>query len=242
MSAPLDWIVDEGEQYAVVTVHGRLDMPGASRLRQTLMKCLAEQPGALLVDLSDMQDAGATSLSVFTAVARQAATWPGTAVLLCAPPEVAARLQGGRYGVLAVHSSLDAARLAIAEGPPVTQRVIDHLLPVTGAVRHARDLATDACAKWGLPHLVGPACLIVSELVTNAVEHAGTMIVLELRHRDRKVHIAVRDGSPEMPRMIPQAPADRERGRGMLLIDNIATSWGALPSRDGKVVWATLTA
>ncbi|BFU45073.1 ATP-binding protein [Krasilnikovia sp. MM14-A1004] len=239
MTAPLDWTVDEGEGRAVVTVRGRLDLATAPRLRQALLKCLAEQPEALLIDLSGIEVAGSTPLALFSSIARQAASWPGTPVLLCAPPALATKLARGK---LTVHPDLDAARRATPHEGTATQSVHDGLLPVSGAVRHARDMATDACARWGLPHLIGPACLVVSELVANAVEHAGTMITLQISHRDRYVNISVRDGSPEPPRLIELDVLDRERGRGIMLVDSVATHWGWLPSREGKVVWATLAA
>ncbi|RZU54092.1 anti-anti-sigma factor [Krasilnikovia cinnamomea] len=241
MTAPLDWTtVNEGEGRAVVTVRGRLDLATAPSLRQALLKCLAEQPEALLIDLSGMEVAGSTALSLFTSVARQAASWPGTPVLLCAPPAVATELEHGRYGKLTVHPDLDAARRAAPHEGTATRSVFDRLLPVTGAVRHARDMATDACARWGLPHLTGPACLVVSELVANAVEHAGTMITLQICHRGRYLNIAVHDGSPTPPELIKLQALDRERGRGIMLVDSVAAHWGWLPSREGKVVWATL--
>jgi anti-sigma regulatory factor (Ser/Thr protein kinase) len=96
--------------------------------------------------------------------------------------------------------------------------------------------------RWGLPELVGPASLVITELVSNAVEHAGTMITLQLSRRSRYVHIAVRDGSAEQPLLNRPDPASSGRGRGLVLVDSIAAHWGSLPSREGKVVWATLAA
>ncbi|GAB1692214.1 ATP-binding protein [Krasilnikovia sp. M28-CT-15] len=242
MTAPLDWTVDEGDGRAVVTVRGRLDPATAPNLREALLKCLAEQPEALLIDLSGMEVAGSTALALFTSVTRQADSWPGTPVLLCAPLALATKLARGRFGKLTVHPDLDTARRAAPHAGTATQSVHDQLLPVTGAVRHARDLATDACARWGLPHLTGPTCLVVSELVANAVEHADTMITLQIRHPGRYVNISVRDGSPTPPQLIKLGALDRERGRGIMLVDSVATHWGWLPSREGKVVWATLAA
>ena len=243
MAAPLGWTVDDTDGAAVVVVGGRLDLPGTPRLRTALLKCLAEQPEALLVDLSAMEVGDTTALSVFTAVARQATVWPGTPVLLCAPrPAVAAMLDRGRFGLLQVHPSVEDGRRAMAEGRVVMPSVTDDLLPVSGALRHARDLATEACGRWGLPHLVGPASLVVSELVSNAIEHAGTMINVKFNYRTRYLHIAVRDGSPEEPRMAQPDPDSPERGRGLILVDGLAVHWGSLPSRDGKVVWSTLAA
>jgi anti-anti-sigma regulatory factor len=239
MAAPLAWTVDDADGLAVVAVHGRLDLASAPRLRCVLLKCLAEQPEALLVDLAGMELGAQTCLSVFTAVSRQAAAWPGTPVLLCAPrPEVAARLARGRHGPLAVHGSLEQGRRAVAEGRVTKPMIADQLLPVSGAVRHARNLATEACATWGLPGLVGPASLVVSELVSNAIQHAGTLMTVQLSRLSRYVAVAVRDGSAERPRLDESDGG----GRGLILVNSLAVHWGSLPSRDGKVVWATLLA
>ena len=45
---------------------------------------------------------------------------------------------------------------------------------MVGAARQARELVTEACARWELTDLVGPACTIVTELVNNVVVHAQT--------------------------------------------------------------------
>ena len=52
--------------------------------------------------------------------------------------------------------------------------ISDVLLPVGGAPAHARNVVTQGCLQWELPRLLAPAGLIAGELVTNAVQHAGT--------------------------------------------------------------------
>jgi hypothetical protein len=203
------------------------------------MKCLAEQPTALLVDLSELIVTDDLALSVFTAVVRQAALWPGTPVQLCAATApVTALLAGGQYGRHSLYTSVDAGLVMPGVDPPL---VIDELVPEPGAPRHARRLVNEACSRWSLPEVAGPASLVASELVTNAVEHAATPMTLRISRRDRYVHIAVRDGSPVEPAL--RRPLVTESGgRGLLLISSVATHWGSLPCRDGKVVWATLAA
>lgn len=130
--------------------------------------------------------------------------------------------------------------------PPLSQAtpltIAEQLLPVAGEARHARDIVTEACSRWNLPHLIGPASLVASELVANAIEHAGTMMTFRITRRNRYLHIAVQDGSPEKPRLMPLANPRLPRGRGLHLVASIATGWGCRPNRDGKVVWAALTA
>jgi anti-anti-sigma regulatory factor len=241
MDLPLSWTVDDTAGHIVVAVRGDLVLDGTPRLRTALLKCLAEQPHALLVDLAGMDSTEPTALAVFTAVAHQAARWPGTPVLLCGSrPAVRAQLDRGRFGALQTYESVSAALLAIAGGRVSASVLTEQLLPVTGAVRHARDLATEACSAWDLPHLLGPVSLLVSELVSNAVEHAGTMITVQFARRSRYLHLAVRDGLPQEPILDPPPPGSVRRGHGLVLVDSVATHWGTLPTSDGKVVWATL--
>jgi anti-sigma regulatory factor (Ser/Thr protein kinase) len=92
------------------------------------------------------------------------------------------------------------------------------------------------------------ACrLVMSELVTNALEHAGTPIVVVVSLRGGSVHLTVSDGVAAPPRLLELAGPRRdqpldERGHGMRLVRATAAAWGWLPTRTGKVVWATLTA
>ncbi|MDT4993244.1 MAG: hypothetical protein QOH97_3136, partial [Actinoplanes sp.] len=182
------------------------------------------------------------SPAVFTALILQAGVWPGIPMLLCAAkPEVAEALTSGRYGRLPVHTTMAEGRAVVAAGRGGPPAMVDRLLPTTAAARHARMMATEACTRWSLPDLIGPACLIASELVTNAAEHAGTIMTLRISRRPRYLHLAVRDGSPVEPKL-HRPELTEPGGRGLLLVDSVAVRWGAMPCRDGKVVWATLAA
>jgi len=241
MAMPLGWTVDEADGYVVVSVGGVLGLNGCPALRTALLKCLAEQPDVLLVELSAMEMVEPTALSVFTSVIRQADRWPGTPVPLCAArPATRTLLDRGGFGPLTTHDSVADALLATERrGSSVRSSISDQLPPIAGAVRQARNLATEACSTWDLPHLVGPASLVVSELVSNAIEHAGTMMTVRFARRHRYLHVTVRDGSGDEPRLAPPTGPLR-KGTGLVLVDNVATHWGWLPSRDGKVVWAVL--
>ena len=111
------------------------------------------------------------------------------------------------------------------------------------AGQRARDLVARACREWDLDAHAGPAELIVTELAGNAVRHAVGPLHLMVAVRGNYLQIAVRDGSPGLPRPVDftGGPIDPvEHGRGLHLIAALATSWGTIPSVDGKVVWATL--
>jgi anti-sigma regulatory factor (Ser/Thr protein kinase) len=225
----------------LVALTGELGLPDVAPVRLRLLKCLAEQPGALLLDLAGLTVAEPLALSVFTAVTSQAARWPGTRVLLCAPPPATRNLlAGAAYHRLPLFDSTDEARAHAGQERQTMPSLTDELLPISGAARHARNVATDACLRWDLPHLIAPASLIVSELVSNVVEHAHTMMTLRLSLRRRFLNIAVRDGSPDEPVQTADVPAEADGGRGLFLVKATSHSWGWLPTDDGKVVWAAL--
>jgi anti-sigma regulatory factor (Ser/Thr protein kinase) len=114
------------------------------------------------------------------------------------------------------------------------------------SVAHARSVVRDACHAWRLSHLQDDARLIVSELATNAIEHAATDFDLTVARTARYLRMAVQDGSVTMPLPASQSP-DRdappaEGGRGLYIVDEAATHWGITPVAVGKIVWTLLAA
>jgi serine phosphatase RsbU (regulator of sigma subunit) len=97
--------------------------------------------------------------------------------------------------------------------------------------------AADAAADGGL---VDDAVLLTSELVTNAVVHAGTQVQVTCKLAAGAVEVVVRDSHPA--RMVPGAPddavpAERTGGRGLLLPSALAAAWGVSYGTDAKAVW-----
>jgi anti-anti-sigma regulatory factor len=222
----------------VVRVVGELSLKSASRVRMAILKCLVEQPDAVVVDLADAVIVESAAASVFLAAARQGAIWPGTPLMIVAPEPRTAHILTSAYPRLAVFGSMSDA--LAAEPRPRLPAVGDVLLPITGASRRARDLATQACTTWNLPHLIGPASLIAGEFVSNGVQHAQTMMELRFSLGRRYLVVAVRDGSTERPQPGLPGSVAPEAPRGLMVVNAIAHRWGTLPARDGKVVWATL--
>jgi anti-sigma regulatory factor (Ser/Thr protein kinase) len=95
-----------------------------------------------------------------------------------------------------------------------------------------------------LPVSSEPALLIVSELVSNAVRHGIEPIGLRLVWDGHELNIEVSDCDPRLDR-VTTTPAlnDDDHGRGLALLDQLASSWGvdAGPSGLSKTVWATLS-
>jgi anti-anti-sigma regulatory factor len=225
----------------VVRLNGRLGLREVAPLRVRLLKCLAEQPEAVLIDLADFSVGEPLALAVFTALVRQAAQWPGIPVLFCSPtPDTRALMNRGAYHRLPTFQSVAAARAHIGTDRRTLPSLTDELLPISGAARQARNVATDACLRWDLPHLVAPASLIVSELVSNVVDHAHTMATLRLSlrrplsHDRRAGRLAGRTGQGR------RTLAGFSGRAGPVLVAESAHSWGWLPTDGGKVVWASL--
>ncbi|SEM44766.1 SpoIIE family protein phosphatase [Streptacidiphilus jiangxiensis] len=105
-------------------------------------------------------------------------------------------------------------------------------------VGEARRFVRATLAAWQLTGLTDVAQLLVSELVSNALLHAGHPTQLRLI-RDRVLSIAVADTDARVPR-VRHADADDEGGRGMLLINELAYRWGSRATAGGKLVWLEL--
>ncbi|MEU4116593.1 ATP-binding protein [Kitasatospora sp. NPDC028055] len=131
--------------------------------------------------------------------------------------------------------------LLIAERAP---RPATAMLPYRAeAVGEARRMVRGKLAEWGLPELVEPAALVVSELVTNAVKTGclARMTVTVRRLTDRTVRVAVRDGSRTLP-VLMVAGEDEEGHRGLALVHHVTGGrWGASVEAYGKIVHADLT-
>ncbi|MFF2554918.1 MEDS domain-containing protein [Nocardia sp. NPDC058058] len=113
--------------------------------------------------------------------------------------------------------------------------------PVPEAVPAARRLVTDQLQAWGHPaQFVDDAALVVSELVANAVIHAGTMFRVSITRSDTSVTITTEDLSSNQPALNPHRARTSTGGRGLLLIAAISSRWGIDPVPHGKRVWSEI--
>ncbi|WP_381793587.1 SpoIIE family protein phosphatase [Streptomyces niveus] len=127
----------------------------------------------------------------------------------------------------------------------ITARAAASFDPVGRSVATARAFVRDTLQGWGYADVVDDAVVLTSELVTNAVIHAGTSAdVLCLRTGDG-VRVEVSDRYPE--REIPMqgtglslGSPDRENGRGLLLCAALASRWGVDYTPTHKQVWFQL--
>lgn len=100
----------------------------------------------------------------------------------------------------------------------------------------ARRFVESTLQEWECAHLADIVLLLTSELVTNAVLHAGSDVDLSLRRARGVLQIAIADRSPVAP-VIREQRDESTNGRGMLLLDAMALRWSVVPTDAGKIVW-----
>ncbi len=170
----------------------------------------------------------------------------------------------------------DDMAIVVVQSSPVDLATWEVTFPAEPIrVSEARWSALHTLIRWGLePEQAKLACLLVSEVVTNAVLHAAVSpsprpefaletaggspavmpaeswddrldgglrpgpreITLRLRRGGSAVWVEVFDPDLRLPRIRSAGETD-EGGRGLYLVDQIATRWGSRPTRDGKAVW-----
>ena len=107
----------------------------------------------------------------------------------------------------------------------------------------ARAFLADRLAAWDCAGAGEVALLLLSELVTNGVLHAGTPVGVAAGYDGRTVAVAVTDGVPGgiTPGPWPVShPRGAPSGRGLRIVDALADDWGVSVHDRGKTVWFEL--
>jgi anti-anti-sigma factor len=244
---------------AILAPVGELNLAAMPALRRVLLKRLAEQPVAVICDLSGLWAMDSSCAAVFTSVANHpSSSWPETNLLVCcAQPAVSAMLE--RLGMplfLAMHPTIQEALSQARSRPPYLRAEL-LLGPSLTAPEVARRFVHASCWQWRLQaaddpadplarrwgeELVDRAMLVASELVTNAVVHTRGPLRLRLELVAGRLHLAVADVSPRLLGLAAD-PGDPEAegGRGLLVVDQLASAWGVQhPPEGGKVIWCVL--
>lgn len=108
------------------------------------------------------------------------------------------------------------------------------------SARVGRNFTRSTLLEWGVATSVDDALLVVSELISNAVMHAESGCELRLALSPVVLRIEVADDGGGTPDPLPPSRT-RPFGRGLNLIDSVASAWGVDPvDSGGKVVWAEI--
>ncbi|MFC4506551.1 MULTISPECIES: ATP-binding protein [Streptomyces] len=104
--------------------------------------------------------------------------------------------------------------------------------------KRLRRIVRASLRHWRSPDLIETAELLLTELATNALRHgSGLEICVRIFIQDDGLKIQVNDGSPARP-VLRHAELNDEGGRGLFLVDSLASAWGV--SNDGTTTWCTL--
>jgi anti-sigma regulatory factor (Ser/Thr protein kinase) len=121
------------------------------------------------------------------------------------------------------------------DGP---ERTVVDLGPSMTSAGVARTALREQMA--GLPDdVVDAACLLVAEVVANVLLHVGAASRLVIVRSPTELRVEVSDRSPQEPTRRTRRP-DRLTGRGLHLLDELATEWGFTTHGGGKTVWFTI--
>jgi hypothetical protein len=130
----------------------------------------------------------------------------------------------------------DCALMLVRTRALPADRVATWDIPADPAmVARARKLATGQLRAWGLARAQHTTELVVSELVTNAIQHGAPPIQLRLI-RDHTLICEVTDASSTAPHLRRSRTLD-EDGRGLLLVCDLTHSWGTRHTTTGKTIW-----
>src|SRR3954454_12923550 len=239
MSIVVDTTRDLDNGVTTVRMGGELTFATAPTVRTALAKCASECPTAVVVDLHALDVANPALLVLFAAAAQRAgAQWGVPLMLCCARPDVASRISLFRT-FTEVYDSHGSALDALRGWVP--RRRHRRFLPGPASAALARHLVAQACMEWSLLSLRETATLIVSELASNAIEHAATDFDVTVSYTTAYLRVAVRDGGPALPTWVPDGvpdPVVSDRGFGLYIVDAAATAWNTISIADGKIVWA----
>ncbi|MFE4666449.1 SpoIIE family protein phosphatase [Streptomyces sp. NPDC056716] len=113
-------------------------------------------------------------------------------------------------------------------------------------VRRLRHYLHELLPGWGLAGLQDELELLLTEVVTNALVHADSDVDVRLREYPDHLRVEVRDSDPRPPLLVADlgpgatGDAEAESGRGMLIVDALASAWGSSPAGRGKTTWFEL--
>jgi anti-sigma regulatory factor (Ser/Thr protein kinase)/CheY-like chemotaxis protein len=196
--------------------------------------------GATAVELAAREQADAVVLSLGL---RPLSGLDALALIRAARPETAVVVASDVAALAALwHSERQPRDLLGLFAPPDIGAPADLAVDLDASMRsvaHARTFVAEQCERAGCGELVPTATLLVSELVTNAVVHAASKSRCSVREAGDALRVEVVDWGPGVVKMREIAPM-AVGGRGLHIVDRLASTWGTSAARGAKAVWFQL--
>ena len=125
----------------------------------------------------------------------------------------------------------------ITGAPDTRMAVLTDLANERTACADGRRFVAAHLARWEMPAQVSDeASLLTSELIANAIRHAPPPLCLQVSVNDDVVRVHVHDSNPVAP-VLTRPDFNSRGGRGVWLVDTLATRWGFQAQPPGKEVW-----
>lgn len=225
-----------------LAVSGRLSVDAVADLRRSILRCAAEMPVGIVLDLNRITDVERVALLTIPALQGQCAELiPPIALVVHAHPHslAAHALTAHLQATVTVFADLHTAAgyaLAAAQPWPAARLHLSRRPATVGGVSR---FVHRKCADWLIPWVANRAQLVADELVANALAYTPGPALLTISLKEDQLRIGVRDSSVRLPHAeLSQAPSP---GRGLGLVDLVATRWGTYLVPPGKIVWADVS-
>lgn len=225
----------------VVRPTGTLDVRTHGRLRDILLKCVADQPSAVIVDLGRLTIAHDSLASVFVTVWMRTAQWSTVPLVIVPGPMNEPRFEYSPIRRFLRFRPTVTAALKHLDDPSPCQRTVLWLPTSAQSLAAARGFVTETCHNWDVPDLAANAATVAVELVANAGRHIAAPARLRLELRQARLTVAVADDDPRLVRWPAPTTEPTAPDGGLGLVVSLAYAWGCSSLwSGGKVVWAVL--
>ena len=214
----------------VLSVCGPVGDDEAGHLLDAVQQAVAQQPRALVLYLGEVSELSAAARTALHSLPQLPASRGQASIVAC--HALRAHEPAGWVHVTDREQALAQVDRRAA---PRTTIDVEHSLQGPSQARAALHQCSTELGETS-----DDVVLLVSELVTNAVRHGTPPVRLEVLADADVVRVSVGDGDPGLPR--PRALDDEaEGGRGMVLVDELASDHGVRRQPPGKTVWASVT-
>jgi hypothetical protein len=229
---------DSSPEITIVRLIGVLSIATMPRLSAALLKCLSDQPKAVVVDMDLLAVQHVVALNVFAVAARQASVWSGAQLILVSGPALEGRLKP-RARVLArfvrIYPTMTVA-LASARRVPVRRMSMRFLTREPASAAIARHHVEQICCAWKCGTLCERAVAIADELVGHAILRGRDDPILRMEQRRGLLTVSViNDQEGRRGSTASFEPFSRA------IVTALASEWGSNPVMSGgTIVWALL--